>query len=61
MSQVLSLAAVKLSVPLPVLVTLTLAGDGLLPPTVAENGTDVGETESTGVLSPNAPTIPPPE
>jgi hypothetical protein len=60
-SQLLSLAAVKVRVPLPLLVTFTVAGDGLLPPTVAENGIVIGETERTAAFSPNAPTMPPPE
>jgi hypothetical protein len=47
LSQLLSLVAVKLSDPVPVSVTFTVAGDGLLPPMVAENGTVAGETDRT--------------
>jgi hypothetical protein len=58
-SQLLSLAAVKLSVPAPLFVTFTVADDGLLPPTVAENGTTLGETDSTCIAKLTPLTTPP--
>jgi len=47
-SQALSLAVVKLRVPVPVLVTFTVADAGLLPPAVPLIERVVGETERTG-------------
>ena len=40
-----SLEALKVRVPEPVLVTLTVAGDGSVPPCMALNETDAGFTE----------------
>ena len=48
MSQAASLAVVKLSVPLPVFVTLSEAGAGLAPPAVALKVRAVGKTDRTG-------------
>ena len=47
-SQEASLEALKLRVPEPVLVTLTVAGDGSVPPCMALNETDAGFTERDG-------------
>ena len=43
-----SLEALKVRVPEPVLVTLTVAGDGSVPPRMALNETDAGFTERDG-------------
>jgi hypothetical protein len=50
-SQGASLAAVKLSVPLPVLLTLSDTGAGSAPPTVPLKLTVAGATLSTGPLA----------
>ena len=47
-SHALSLTAVKLRVPVPVLVTLTEAGEGLLPPAVALSEILFGDTVRIG-------------
>jgi len=46
-----SVAAVKLKAPVPVLLTVSEAGDGLAPPTVALKAKLDGDTDSTGPLA----------
>jgi hypothetical protein len=50
-NHVLSLLAVKLKVPNPVLLTVNEAGVGLLPPTVALIGIVCGETDKMGGMA----------